>query len=104
DRYWELTVDLARVLDRTLSDIEAALAGGSGSQSDLRCAWATALAITWLRVYAPAAEEEWRLLSLEARKWLDDVNAVPSGGWTWLDAARRFLAARGSRGGRMLPN
>jgi hypothetical protein len=93
DGYWELTVDLARVLDRTLSDIEAALAGGSGSPSDLRRAWATALAITWLRVYAPAAEEEWSLLSLKARKWLDDANAVAPGGWTWLDAARRFLVA-----------
>ena len=93
DGYWELKVDLARVLDRALSEIEAALPAGSGSQFDRRRAWATALAVTWLRLYAPASEGEWRLLSLKARKWLDDVNAVPSGGETWPDAARGFLVA-----------
>jgi Ca-activated chloride channel family protein len=92
DGHWELTNELAKVLGRELSELATAIAGASGDASDRRCAWATALAIVWLELHAPAAEEEWRLVVRKARKWIDDVEATPSGGWTWTDTARRFLA------------
>ena len=93
DGFWEMTNDLARILDRKFSEIEAALAGGSGSPSDLHRAWATALAIAWLRLYAPADEEEWNLLSRKARRWLDEVAATLPGGQGWIEEGLRFMSA-----------
>jgi len=93
DGHWELSADLATIIGRDLSEIERSLDGASGSASDLRRAWATALAIAWLERQAAEAEEQWRMLSLKARKWLDNVAVIPAGGRTWMDAARRFLVA-----------
>jgi Ca-activated chloride channel family protein len=95
DGSWDLTAELAAIIGRELSDIEAALAGASGARSGLRRAWATALALAWLQLYAAAMEEEWRLLGAKAVKWVEDVAAVPPGGSTWIDLARRFLSAKG---------
>ena len=93
DGSWDLTAELAAITGRALSDIEAALAGASGAPSGLRRGWATALALAWLQVYAAAMEQEWRLLGSKAVKWLEGNAAVPSGGSTWIDLARRFLSA-----------
>lgn len=93
DGSWDLTTDLAAIIGRQVSELEAAFSGASGVQSDVRRAWATALALAWLQLHAAAVEEEWRLLGDKARKWIDDVSAVPPGGWAWIDAARQYLSA-----------
>jgi hypothetical protein len=57
----------------------------------VRKAWATALALVWLRTHARHVEEEWKMLAAKARTWLDDVDAVPPGRGAWVDAASDFL-------------
>ncbi len=91
DGSWSLDADLAAVLGRDLADLEAALAGSTGAPEDIRRAWATALALAWLHAHAMHVAAEWRMLAVKARTWIDDVEAVPSGGWTWIDTARQYL-------------
>jgi len=86
-----LTPDLAAIFGRALTEIESSLDSASGTRMDIRRAWATALAIAWLYMHAANVEDEWRLLSRKAQRWLDDVTAIAPGGASWLDAARRFL-------------
>jgi hypothetical protein len=91
DGTWDLTADLAAVLGRDLDDLVAALEGATGSDATVRRAWATALAFAWLQINAAGVEDEWMALGRKARSWLDDVNATPPSGWTWIDDGRRFL-------------
>ena len=93
DGYWELTPELAASVGRELADLEARLSGARGGHTDVRRAWATALAVTWLQLHAHDVEDQWRLLSRKARRWLDDVGVDAPGGVTWMEAARRFLSA-----------
>jgi hypothetical protein len=58
-----------------------------GDKDEVRRAWATALAITWLEVEAGEWIDEWALLAKKARKWLDRCPARLSSGESWLDAA-----------------
>jgi Ca-activated chloride channel family protein len=90
DGSWELTRELAEVLGFQLAELERALADAAGDAMLARRAWATALALVWLQMHAEAREDEWIALGRKARKWLD-VDATAPGGWTWIDAARRFL-------------
>jgi Mg-chelatase subunit ChlD len=92
DGYWELTPDLAAILGRPLTEIETSLDRATGDRMDIRRAWATALALTWLHLHAADLEDQWRLLGRKAQRWLDDVPAGAPGGASWMDAARRFLS------------
>jgi Ca-activated chloride channel family protein len=92
DGSWELTSDLAAVIGRSLTELEAALAGSSGAPDDVRRAWATALALAWLQTSAVEVAGEWRMLGAKARKWIDGVSTAPAVGRTWIDMAKRFLA------------
>ena len=91
DGHWDLTAELASILERDLFEITRALRGASGNQGECRQAWATALAIAWLELHAADAEEQWRLLRAKAQNWIDSLAVCPAAGGTWLDAARRFL-------------
>ncbi len=91
DGTWDLDDRLAAVVGRDLTDMKRAVAGAHGDRGDASRAWATALALAWLREHATDLEDEWRLLGRKARKWLDDVTATPADGGAWLDAARLFL-------------
>jgi len=91
DGHWELTEELANILEHELSNIERARQSVFGNQADSDRLWATALAITWLELRAADSNEEWRLLSIKARKWIDRVGPVSPQGQSWIDAARRFL-------------
>ena len=93
DGHWELTAEFAALVGRELAELEAPLVGAHPSHSDARRAWATALAIAWLETRAAGAAEEWKLVARKASKWIEESNAVPPGGSTWHDAARRFLSA-----------
>ncbi|HSC27419.1 MAG TPA: hypothetical protein VLD67_09105, partial [Vicinamibacterales bacterium] len=94
DGTWALTSELAAAIGCDLQRLERELDGATGSREDVRKAWATALALAWLRAHARDAEEEWRLLAAKARRWLDDVEAVPPGRGAWVDAAAEFLGTR----------
>ncbi len=95
DGSWELTPELGAILGRSLAELEAALDGSSGSRADALRAWATALALAWLHEHAGSVAVEWQMLAAKAREWIDNVAAVPPDGWTWIDAARRFLSEQG---------
>jgi hypothetical protein len=89
---WELTADLAAVLNRPLNTLESLLIQATGDPAETRRAWATALAIEWLRREASERKDEWLLLEKKARGWLAACRARPSSGERWEDLAGRFLS------------
>jgi Ca-activated chloride channel family protein len=89
---WDLSRDLAEAIGFDLSRLDATLPGTDGKPAQARRAWATALALVWLRVHAADAEDQWRLLAVKAQTWLDAVGSVPSDGRAWTDAAATFLS------------
>jgi hypothetical protein len=91
DGSWELTSKLASIVGRGLDELKSAVAGATGSRDEIVRAWATALAVVWLRERAAGVEDEWRMLVAKAQKWIDNTRTVPPGGGTWLDAARAFV-------------
>jgi hypothetical protein len=97
DGRWDLSQELAKAIGVDLGQMDSAIAGASGNRDEVRSAWATALALAWLRQHASHVEEEWRLLSRKAQKWLDAVSARPAGDVAWIDAASRFLNASPGR-------
>lgn len=90
DGSWELTRDLAALIGKDFATLQAAIRGASGPEAEVRAAWATALAITWLRLNAADAEDEWWLLAEKAAAWLASVPAAPPGGGSWTSAAERI--------------
>lgn len=92
DGSWELTSELAAILGRSVAELEAVVTGAAGAPPSVRRAWATALAIAWLRRNADSWVDEWRLLANKAERWLDAVAAVPPDRFTWVHAARQFLS------------
>jgi hypothetical protein len=91
DGSWDLTRELAKALGYKLTALEAALSSATGDKEDIRKAWATALALAWLRHHAREAESEWEMLAAKARKWLDDAPATFACGTAWMEAATTFL-------------
>jgi Ca-activated chloride channel family protein len=87
---WELTRELAEAIGCDLGRLEAAIPDTDGQPAQARRAWATALALAWLRAHAADAEDQWRLLAVKAQAWLD-AGSVPSDGRAWTDAAATFL-------------
>jgi hypothetical protein len=93
DGSWDLTRELAKALGYKLTALEAALSSATGDKEDIRKAWATALALAWLRHHAREAESEWQMLAAKARKWLDDAPATLACGTAWMEAATTFLSS-----------
>jgi len=91
DGSWDLDRRFADAIGRTLRDMQLVIAAAQGSDEDVRRAWATALALAWLRKYAAGREDDWRMLSQKAEKWLHGVAAILPGRWTWFDRAEAFL-------------
>jgi hypothetical protein len=92
DGSWDLTNDFAKVLGQTLSELEAMLENATGDEDEVRRAWATALAVTWLEIEAGEWVDEWALLARKARKWLDRCPAKLARGESWLDAAANIVS------------
>ena len=79
-------------MGRPLPDLEHQLEGGTGLAADTRRAWATALALEWLRLHAANSEPEWRLLAAKAEQYLAGISATAPGGVAWSEMAASFLA------------
>jgi len=92
DGSWDLDRRFADAIGCTVRDIQFAIAEAQGSDKDVRRAWATALALAWLRKYAADFKDEWRMLSEKGEKWLGGVAATLPGRWTWVDRAEGFLS------------
>jgi len=86
DGSWPLTGELAKALGQTLGVLEAVRPHAPG---DMQRAWATALALAWLDLFAATAEEEWRLLADKAGRWLAHQPTPADGDWIAL--ARQHL-------------
>src|SRR4029450_5172674 len=80
DGSWDLTEEFARALSQPLDMLQVAQAGASGEANEIRRAWATALALHWLKANAAALADEWRLIANKARHWLHCVSARPPRG------------------------
>jgi Vault protein inter-alpha-trypsin domain/von Willebrand factor type A domain len=89
DGTWDLTAELADILERPLRELERALPLTSGDPNHAERAWATALALAWLEA-RPELANEWELLADKARDWLVRCPAQPGDGTSWLEAARRM--------------
>ena len=91
DGSWDLTADLAAVLDVDLTALEQGVRV-AGSTPDARRLWATALALAWLDRHACDTRDEWRLLADKAERWLVDRAGDASTVADWLRAAAQALA------------
>jgi hypothetical protein len=91
DGSWELTEAFARAIGQPLDKLQLAQAGASGEASEINRAWATALALHWLKANVAVLGEEWRMIAAKARRWLDRVSARPGSGRSWSDDAARLV-------------
>jgi hypothetical protein len=91
DGSWELTEAFARAIGQPLDKLQLAQAGASGEASEINHAWATALALHWLKANVAVLGEEWRMIAAKARRWLDRVSARPGSGHSWSDEAARLV-------------
>jgi hypothetical protein len=94
DGSWELTSEFADAIGQSLDVLEQDVRGAIGTRADIRRAWATALALVWLRDHAAAFEDEWRSLAAKARQWLARSAARPADGGPWVESASRLLAVK----------
>lgn len=92
DGSWDLTEDLAEIVGKSVDDLETRLAEAEGETDLVKRAWATALALIWLKVEANQFVDEWVLLEKKARKWLGDCPARLAGGQEWLDTAAEIFS------------
>jgi len=92
DGSWNLNGRLALLIGHKFAALESASSGATGAVSEVRKAWATALALAWLGAHAGPFEGEWKLAADKARRWLSTLQSRPPGGGEWLDAAVRLLS------------
>jgi hypothetical protein len=91
DGSWELDEAFARAIGQPLDKLRLAQSAAIGDADEIARAWATALALHWLKANASALTDEWRLIATKARLWLDRVSARPASGRSWSDDAARPL-------------
>jgi Ca-activated chloride channel homolog len=96
DGSWDLTSELAGVIGRDVSELEAALKDAPADE--VRRAWATALALVWLATRANEIADEWELLAHKATEWLDAVAPAAPGETTWMQKATLFLFPQNAGG------
>jgi hypothetical protein len=91
DGSWDLGEELAKLMGKRLDELESKLADVTGDPEQAERAWATALALVWLKVKASQWKEEWALLDRKARRWLAQCPAKLDSGEAWLDAASQLI-------------
>ena len=93
DGSWDLDDRLAHAIGAgDLHALESAL-GRQVRDRDARRAWATALAIGWLRSRAAAVSGEWQMIADKATSWLTRAAVAPSGSGDWMEHATRWHEA-----------
>jgi len=90
DGSWELNEEFARAVGQPLDKLRLAQADATGEAGEINRAWATAVALHWLKAHASALASEWRMIATKARDWLDRVSARPASGQSWNDEAARL--------------
>jgi hypothetical protein len=83
---------LADTLCKSLDELTSIITGAEGEPELVRRAWATALALIWLRVDANRFVDEWVLLEKKARKWLGKCPARLPDGKEWLEEAAEIFS------------
>jgi hypothetical protein len=92
DGSWDLTEELADLLESSLPRLEGELRHLSGDAATIRRAWATALALAFLETHAADTRDEWALLADKGRRWLDRCNVASPTGRPWIALAQHVLA------------
>ena len=90
DGSWDLTNELADLIARPLAQLASAMPTQAHGV-DARHAWATALALAWLRTEGAVFEDQWRLLADKALRWLEREVATAEARGAHLEAATVFL-------------
>ena len=85
---WDLTRELADLIGRPLDVLEREVEGTGVS----RTAWATALAIAWLRRHAADARDEWEMLAGKAEHWLATSAPPRADGRLWIERAEQIAS------------
>jgi hypothetical protein len=78
DGYWDLDEPLAAILGLPLKDLVGRLPGTSKPDDEIRRAWATALALSFLSRQASSSGAEWDMLAAKAGRWLGSVKGCAS--------------------------
>jgi len=91
DGSWELNDDVAETVRHDLAYLESALGDLTAASHEHRTAWATALALAWLKDEAGEFESEWGLLAKKGRYWLDTHASASGGARRWMADAARAL-------------
>jgi hypothetical protein len=92
DGTWDWSKDFADLLGIPFDELEERLVNAEGEADVCRRAWATALALIWLKVKANRYMNEWVLLEKKARKWLGNCPARLASGQEWLEAAAEVFS------------
>jgi Ca-activated chloride channel homolog len=87
---WDLTRELADLIGTPLDVLEREIEVPGGSREH-RLAWATALAVAWLRRHAAEAREEWEMLAGKAEQWLTTSAPARGDGRPWIERAEQAL-------------
>lgn len=91
DGSWELNDDVAETVGHDLAYLETALDDLTAASREDRTAWATALALAWLKDEAGEFESEWGLLAKKGRYWLETHASASGGARRWIADAARTL-------------
>jgi hypothetical protein len=75
-----------------MRQLEDRIVRATGAGDEIRRAWATALAVAWLRDHATEFETEWSFLASKAERYLAGVACRPREGGAWIEVAVTFLA------------
>jgi hypothetical protein len=87
---WDLNREFADVIGRALDLLEGEIAA-IGTAREYRTAWATALAIAWLRRQAADARDEWEMLAAKGEHWLETSAPPRPDRRLWIDRAEELL-------------
>ncbi len=88
---WDLNRELADMIGKALDVLESEIAA-IGASREFRTAWATALAIAWLRRHAADARDEWEMLAAKAEHWLETSAPPRPDRRQWIDRAEEVLS------------
>jgi hypothetical protein len=86
-----LNHELADLIGKPLDLLDGEVAG-FGPPREYRTAWATALAIAWLRRHAADARDEWEMLAAKAEHWLETTAPPRADRRLWIDRAEEVLS------------